>query len=189
LVDLPCFCRVVSQRWKSSSMCKPVTRFCNKVKNTLYTSNQWLKTYPTFVELWFSSCNRFYSCPFYWHPVGNHLCMCNLKHSKTRMVQIKLPQLLHLPCVHGIFTFTTMFLFLYHLRRWLQVHLKHTSVHKTYYIQTILYSPYVCFSVHVSFQTHHCQLHLFSVHVSFQSFTANSIWKILQQKQTSITYH
>ena len=94
----------MSQRWKSSSMCKPVTRICNKVKNTLYTSNQWLKTYPTFVELWFSSCNRFYSCPFYWHPVGNHLCMCNLKHSKTRMVQIKLPQLLHLPCLNVLFT-------------------------------------------------------------------------------------
>ncbi len=152
MVDLPCFCRVVSQRWKSSSMCKPVTRFCNKVKNTLYTSNQWLKTYPTFVELWFSSCNRFYSCPFYWHPVGNHLCMCNLKHSKTRMVQIKLPQLLHLPCVHGIFTFTTMFLFLNHFRRSLTA-----SAPETYKrAQNILYTNYFVLTICLLFCS--CQL-------------------------------
>jgi len=139
--------------------------------------------------MWFSSCNRFYSCPFYWHPVGNHLCMCNLKHSKTRMVQIKLPQLLHLPCVHGIFTFTTMFLFLYHLRRWLQVHLKHTSMHKH--------------TIYKLFCTHHMFAFLFMP--ASKPITANSIfflfmsafnpslhkhsWKIVQQKQTSITYH
>ena len=131
--------------------------------------------------MWFSSCNRFYSCPFYWHPVGNHLCMCNLKHSKTRMVQIKLPQLLHLPCVHGIFTFTTMSLFLNHLRCWLQVHLKHRSMHKTYHIQTNLYLPYDCFSVHVSFQSFTANSIFFLFMSAFNPSLHKHSWNVLRQ--------